>query len=351
MTREEELKSKIEANKQKRIEYAHNSDKIRAIDQEDAEASVELAGIEQLNKAKEDMEKEQEAAQQVRIQEQEEKVATLTLPYDFNELYGDSTANDSIIEVVQIFIRKDNEEHNAEVEELVSRHREDKTAWSEREIQLQRQLSELQKINNDNNAQAILDAEEFTRLEQQIAQLKTEKADAESKRDAAVAKAEGLELLLTEKEAHIQTLRDENAIGASRTVNITAIEASDRLAALVEKSKNAKIKSAAELALENQLPFRGKITLDGSVAPIALEEPTFPNASHTPIELEQATTLAIPAESQVEPFRTAEVESGNTVDNGPSSEDGQGAVSRAEFEELKGRVNNLYRVANISEVA
>jgi chromosome segregation ATPase len=294
------------------------------------------------------LQEEQQAAQQVRIQAQEEKVATLSLPYDFNELYSDTTANDSIIEVVQIFLRKANDEHNAEIETLIAQHREDQRASAERELQLKRQNDQLQEENK-----ALQEANNF--LAEQASESKLEKMDAEAKRDAAVTKAEGLELLLSEKEAHIQTLRDEAAIGASKAINVTAIEASDRLAALVEQSKSAKIKSAAELALESDIPFRGKVLVDGVVAPpIAPEVPTFQpgdtQTDDTTDQLDETGFIPIPADHQEVAPITFPVQSGDTMVGGTSATDGQGALEER-VAKLEATVKELCEVCNIAEVA
>jgi predicted MPP superfamily phosphohydrolase len=301
---------------------------------------------------------EQEAAQQVRIQAQEEKVATITLPFDFNELYGDTTANESIIEVVQIFLRSANDEHNSEIAQLTDAHKEEIRASGEREVQLKRQNDELNLIlDNANGAIEVVNeqlAEEKAAHDEVLKMLNETKLrlnDAESKRDAAVRDKEAAESLLAEKQAHIDTLRAEIAVGAKNAINVTNINPSDRLAALVEQSKNAKIKSAQDLALENDVPFRGKVLVDGVVAPpIALEVPTFPNqADNTSHQLDQTGPSPIPADHPEVTFPTDfPVQSGNEVDPGAPSADGPSAeaVTREEFESLRAEMNSKFNIVN-----
>jgi chromosome segregation ATPase len=292
-------------------------------------------------------------AKQVRIQEQEVKVASITLPHNFNEVFDDPRANDIIIEVIKDFQRQAIAEHNAEVESLIAQHREEIRTSSEHELQLKRKNEELQQENN-------LIAADRDQSKERLQQLSIELTDALSKRDAAVRDKEASESLLAEKQTHIDTLRNEIAIGASKAINVTNINPSDRLAQLIEQSKSAKIKSAAELALESATPFRGKVLVDGVVAPLSVPEvPIFQPehiqaGDHPHTELGTQTDATTPAVDAVDHFRPEEVQAVPApVAIGTSSENGQGTetVTRAEFETLKGKVDHLYRHANISEVA
>lgn len=275
----------------------------------------------------------------LRFQEQEEKVQSLTLPYDFNKLYDDTTANETIIEVVQLFMREANTEHNNEVQGLIDAHREEMRAASDRELQLKRQNVELQSIIENGSAENKELIRQNGDYRDHIAQITLERDDALSKRDAAVREKEGIELLLTEKDAHIQTLRDEMAIGASRAINVTEVKASDRLAALVEQSKSAKIKSSIELALERTEPIRGKI--DVVAPPKALEDATFPTqAGNTAnIGLDNVQVSGVPANDQEVTFplphaNAPEVPSlGTTMVAGQPETETNNGVTKAEFEE------------------
>jgi hypothetical protein len=332
------------------------TDQLAQLDPNNRDNLVEIAGLEQkkavLIMKMEDSkaQEEQQAAQMVRIQAQEEKVESIVLPQNinFNEAFDDPRANEIIIEVVKDYQRKANAEHNAEIEGLIAQHREDLRAAADRELQLKRQNDELQ---------ALLEIEERANDENLsfIAQLKIERDDAYAKRDAAVSKAEGLELLLAEKEAHIQTLRDEAAIGASRTINVTAIEASDRLSQLVKESAAEKANRA--LARWADVIEVKPVVVDPPIMPAgqAVFQPGDTQTDDTTNQLDQTGFIPIPADHQEVAPITFPVQSGDAVDSGVSSTNGEGQtearVTREEFEALKATVKELCEVCNIAEVA
>lgn len=67
--------------------------------------------------------------------------------------------------------------------------------------------------------------------------------DAESKRDAAVAKADGMEILVQEKQAQIDILRTENAVGAVNAPYVVDLEARrEEARAIAESIKASRIK-------------------------------------------------------------------------------------------------------------
>jgi hypothetical protein len=320
MTLAEQLKAlKGKLNAENDLGGQRDMTKIAELEQQIADLNIQILAENQAQQA------------EVKAQEQEEKVQAIKLPYDFNELYGDTTANDSIVEIVQIFLREANAENNAEVLKLTEEHREEIRAAIEREIQLKRQNDELQQ--KFEAAQ-----QEILRVSQENQQLTLERDDALAKRDAAVNEKEGIELMLKEKQEHIEKLRDEMAIGASRAINVINVNPSDRLAALVEQSKSAKIKSAAELALERTEPFRGKVVATQQ----SLEEATFPAQAGNPadIGLDNSQVSGIPSGDQEVSFPelpsaiAPEVPTLPTpVAEGSSSDSGQGSITREELED------------------
>lgn len=275
------------------------------------------------------MVEEQEKAAQERVQAQEERVESISLPYDFSEVFGDPRANDIVIELIKEFQRTAYADHNAEVELLISEHKAE--------------LAEVKRsssvILNGYNELSI----KYASISTELVQVKNERDDAISKRDAAVRQAEGLETLLAEKQAHIDQLRDEIAVGAKAAVQVTNISPSDRLAQLVQDSKNAKVKSALDIALENTTPFRGKVLSDGqAVAPlVAPEVPNFPivNPSGDTVSTMDSTgTTDVPAEDTVTPSQGEVQAVRSDVVSGNASEDGQTlqeAFRRIEALELK----------------
>lgn len=242
---------------------------------------------------------------EARVQVQEEKVESISLPYDFNEVFDDPRANEMISELIKEYKRADYAEHNTELTQMVTEHREELRAAADRELQLKRQNDELQakyeetyaKLGNTSKMFAELETE-HNKLRDDYQGVVLEREDALSKRDAAVREKEGIETLLTEKQEHIDKLRDEIAIGAKAAINVMNISPTDRLAALVEQSKSAKIKSSVELALERMDPIRGKI--DVVAPPKALEEATFPTQTNDSanIGLDNGQASEIPASDQ-----------------------------------------------------
>lgn len=265
-----------------------------------------------------------------RVQVQETKVAAIILPYDFNELFGDPNANDIVIELIKDLQRQAYAEHNAELTEMATAHRDELRAAADRELQLKRQNDELQEVG----AQM---GEKLLSLRSDIGQAIIERDDALAKRDAAVREKEGIELLLAEKQAQIDTLRDEIAIGAKAAVNVTSIAGTDKLAQLIEASKQAKVKSAVDIALENPVPFRGKVISDGAVVQLNAPEvqPFRPidQASDSGYQLVTGPVSELPADDQVEESfrRLEEVQAVSTgLVEGTSSEVGQGEKTLAE---------------------
>lgn len=232
-------------------------DKIKSEGQKGSEGNQEL--LNQWMQEKKDLEDliaESEKAD--RAQQIEEKVASIELPYDFNDLYETSTANATIIEIVQQFKRQDLVEHNAEIEKLTQLHKEQMSeqmrAANDRESQLQRQNKELQ-----NDLQENVAAQKAT--EEENASLKLQLKEANFTKDNAATQLEEANAEIARLKSHIDDLVKEQAVGAREAHKV--IETNQTLNELIAKTneeKQAKIKSSAELAAEGALGFRGKVT-------------------------------------------------------------------------------------------
>jgi hypothetical protein len=219
---------------------------------------------------KSDLKKDLETAlaEEARTQSQTEAVESITLPLDFNDLFENPLANEMIIEVVKQFQIQAYANHNAELEQIKSSYEGRLRGADEREAQLQRQNGELQNAIEAERQQSMLDAKEHAELMQQIAQLGLEKQDAESKRDAAVSEKEGIELLLTEKQAQIEQLRQDlaNAPAPKQAIDITP---TDKLAQMVKEST---IEKANRGLMRWGLPTLEIPTIDGQTQPVAAPE-------------------------------------------------------------------------------
>lgn len=237
---------------------------------------------------------EQEQAKQMRVQVQEEKVQSIQLPHNFDEVFGDPRANEIITEVIREFQRQAYEEHNAEVEQLIARNQEESRAATDRELQLQRQNKELQDSLEAEHKQAKRDAQEFVDLEHKIAQLQLEQQDAESKRDAAARELETAQQEINRLNSHIDDLRKEIAVGAKEAHKVTDIGSNNKLNALVKQSLEEKVnrglerwsKMMPDVIAPPEItvsPFRGDDQADNTTVP--MDEPADGNdtASHTEV--------------------------------------------------------------------
>lgn len=233
-------------------------DKIKSEGQKGSEGNQEL--LNQWMQEKKDLEDliaDSEKAD--RAQQIEDKVASFELPYDFNDLYENSTANATIIEIVQQFKRQDLVEHNAEIEKLTQLHKEQLSeqmrAANDRESQLQRQNKELQ-----NDLQENVAAQKAT--EEENASLKLQLKESNFTKDNAATQLEEANAEIARLKSHIDDLVKEQAVGAREAHKV--IETNQTLNELIAKAneeKQAKIKSSAELAAEGALGFRGKVEL------------------------------------------------------------------------------------------
>jgi hypothetical protein len=270
----------------------------------------------------------------------------------------------------------------SEVKLINLQHQEDLRAAADRELQLKRQNDELQAKIEAEMKQAQDDAVEYSNLLQQIAKLELDKQDADSKRDAAVRDKESLEELLAEKQNHIETLRAEIAVGAVRATQV--IDQSAQLKEIADKIKASRI-HVYDVVPDNEYApknFTAKRTDNGKevsynwtqarnyivvtdeeeVSRFRTEHATQSVVSdsaldETAVNLEEPEALQMVEEATTplseETFRPEEVQTVPDPMDRDSvvSESYAETVSRQEFETLKGKVEHLYRVANISEVA
>lgn len=284
-----------------------------------------------------------EEAEQQRIQVQESKVESITLPYDFSEIFEDPRANEMIVELIKEYQRAAYAEHNAELNEMATGHRDELRAATDRELQLKRQNDELQQENQLISSDREQTKERLQQFSDKLAEVARDLGDALSKRDAAVREKEGIELLVAEKQAQIDTLRDEIAIGAVAAINVTNISPTDRLAQLVQDSKNAKVKSALDIALESNAPFRGKVITDGAVVQLNAPEATpfrpIDTSGNTSNQLVTGPSETVSADDQVTPSEGEVQAVQSPVVEGSTSEDGQTlAEAFRRIEALENRV-------------
>jgi hypothetical protein len=278
------------------------------------EVGATQTDIDQWNAQIAEFKKEKEAVQQLqqdqegRQQAQEEKVESIKLPYDFNEIFSDgdlkvTTANSMIIEVIKDFQRESDVLHNAEVDKLKFDHKEELRAASDRESQLQRQNSELQATIDAGNSE--------------MAQLSHEKTDAESKRDAAVRELDAAITEINQLKGWNYDLQQKlnNAPAPKAAIDITP---TDKLAQLVKESSEAKANRGLqrwatmlpEVVAPPVLP-----SLENNSAEVAALPPELPNVGESfrqdeiPSGLGSATAGQDQGvqESQVEDFVTASV--------------------------------------------
>lgn len=292
-------------------------------------------------------EKEQARAEVIEAKVQDEAIPFAVAGIDFTELPAEVIT--LIDEVVKADRRRILREHEEELKQVES-------AAEEREIQLKRKNDELQQAIN-----AYL--EENNLLRNQVHQLTLEKQDAEQKRDAAVTEMEHFRTELDKANTEIDRLNSqiddyqkEKVFGerqAQQIIDVTpeennsisaAIEAVKKLYAKVEDwgsvQKVIKPDGTFELTTRQQLAeewapieppevpsFRGEDSQTDIVAPevAAPVEDTFPN------------TAAQHGDNQGT--------DGSHVGTVP-----QEAVTRAEFEALKQRVEAL-ETARLREAA
>lgn len=192
---------------------------------------------------------EQSQEQEQRVQKQEEQVQSIKLPFDFNDIFDNKNANEMIKELIQQFQRQANADHNAELEQVHNDNREKLRAAEEREVQLQRQNTELNHQLENESSQLAMVITDRDQARKELHQVTLELEDANSKRDAAVRELEDAKREIERLNGHIDDLRKDAAVGARNGYKVTDIAANDKLAQLVKES--AAEKAARGLARWN----------------------------------------------------------------------------------------------------
>lgn len=209
---------------------------------------------------------------QGREQAQTEKVESITLPYDYNDILDNPLANETIIEVVKSFQRQAYDEHNTEVARINAEWNEKvkaiNTAADEYSALLKQEFADLQQRLDAENEQAQKDAKELNELTQQVSQLTLEKQDLESKHKAAAT-------ALDEANQEIERLKQPKQPSLD-------ISTTDKLADLAARAKESTIEKANRGLARWNLP--------------ALELPNLP-------QVDQVTTPEIPATQEVHTFQ------------------------------------------------
>lgn len=336
-SREQELLQKLENNKERRIQNASNESKLRAIEEEDAAYNAEL---EQIQQAK----SEQEAAQQVRIQAQEEKIENEPVPFQLAGVDLSALPVEFIAvmeQITKIDRRNMAGDYNAEIQKLMEARLEDGRAWAERELQLKRQNSELQKEIQTKGEQLLTEATKVAKLEEEVEEwrglldeetskrhkLEYEIHFANSQRDAAMTELDGVKLALEVAQEEIQQMRAADHYGeanAQKIIDITPEETSE-IQSLVNNL-------AKKLVTVNAIGGNWKEAVydDGSKLVVHADEvATLEQVSPFPVntELAQANvepSAIIEAVTPEVTFQTEfPVQSGDAVDQGLAHEDGK----------------------------
>lgn len=237
---------------------------------------------------------QQEQARLVRVQVQEEKVQSIQLPHNFDEVFGDPRANEIITEVIREFQRQAYEEHNAEVEGIHNSYRAQLSEAGVREAELKLKIDVMkQEIDKGIEEKVILIRDNANYLKFNH-KLETVKDDAELKRDAAVRELETAQQEINRLNSHIDDLRKEIAVGAKEAYKVTDIGSNNKLNALVKQSLEEKVNKGLErwskmmpdIVAPPEItvsPFRGDDKANDTVVPV--DEPADGNdtASHTEV--------------------------------------------------------------------
>jgi hypothetical protein len=343
--RKEELQGLIDSRK-KQIDEGVSLAAKGVIESEIAAFESEIAAME--------TQAEQEAAQSVRIQEQEVKREGYMLPTDLNAFFSNgsylnadgepyvvTSANKIALQIVKDALTENDNEHNAKYADLESKYNTDTT-------KLRSERDTFKKDSEDSD-QVI----ESLRL--QLSQAVIERDDAFAKRDAAVEEKKqrdaqesaDLQKMIADEQAEKERKAAEDR--AKRTV-YDVVPDND----INPKNYTAKLASTGETVTFNwtQKNFYTVLTDEAEVSQFRAqhaEQSAVPDpALDTPVDV--PTIPAIPEVTAPEAqFPKDPVQSGNEVDTGTSSTDGPSAetVTRAEHEALKARVDSLTNLAEV----
>jgi hypothetical protein len=293
-----------------------------------------------------------EAQQQERVQAQTEKVESITLPYDYNDILGNPLANETIIEVLKQDRLQSYDEHNIDIDRIHAgwkvRLDELTNEWDATKTKLYVVNSELQAKLDAETEQAQMDAIEIMELSQQVAQLGLEKKDADLKRDAALLElSDALATIESQKQAAIENVELKAQVEALQQ-ELTAkkaltVNGNDKLAELASKAKESTIEKANRGLARWNLP--------------AIEVPSMP----------EAQPLAMPEIPAAQEEHPKDAENTATITEGDPSTTGNQPVeqvvakaaeetpvtyaTKEEHEALVARVATIERHANIQAVA
>lgn len=245
-----------------------------------------------------------------RTQAQTKAVNAIQLPLDYNDLFVNSAANDTIIEIVREFQTKAYADHNAEIEAVYA-------DWKTNVNELKADIFDLQTRLEQEALKAHYDAKEITGWEQRYAQLLLDKQDAESKRDNAANE-------LANANAEIYRLTQLIATPAPEPKAVE-ISTNDRLTELAAKAKQSAADNAAR-AVARWNESNPTFTVP------ALDIPSLPQVAEEPAAAETPQTEVPTAVPSVD-------------GNGDSAQvvgaEAETTVTRAEHEALKARVTAL----------
>jgi hypothetical protein len=291
--------------------------------------------------------------QQVRIQAQEEKVESIVLPYDFDDIFENKSANEMIIELLKEYKRKDYEEHNAEIQQLIAEHKNHVSTLQAIVTTIKQQNAELQGENtalslHSSDLGDMLEAEKVAHSE-----TKLRVNEIETNRSNAVKQLEEAQAEIAQLKSWNDDLRAQAAQGVRKAIDVIDISPSEKLALMVKETNEQK----ANRGLARWAEMMPEVVAPPVVsAGPAVFQPGDTQADDTAHQLDETGFIPIPADHQeVAAPVTFPVQSGDAVDNGLSSENGSQAetVTRQEFEALKALVKECCDVCNvdIAEVA
>ncbi|MFB7817404.1 hypothetical protein ACFC0X_24945 [Paenibacillus chitinolyticus] len=231
----------------------------------------------------------QKAEHEQYVQQQAEEIEKFVLPFDYNDIFSNAKANETIDAVVKQALYQQNEKHVDEIAALKERNRTEQQAADERESQLRRQNEELQNINKQ-------DRDQIIRLENDLQQKRIELQDIQAKRDAVYRELDGAQKELAEIKDENERLNHQLSESKRSEVRVQSINVNEHLAKLADEAKQAKIKSSVEIAMEGST-FRGKIT-PSIILPQTEQVFSFRPSDNTP-DVEANVEQGTFAESQV----------------------------------------------------
>lgn len=212
--------------------------------------------------------------QQERVQAQEEKISSITLPYDFNEVFGDPRANDIVTELIQQFQREAYAEHNEEIAKLNAETKEKLRAAEEREIEYKYQNDQLQhdnRIQLDQIAvlQETLEEEKRANTEalNLLNETKIRMNEIETNRGNAARELEQAQAEIKRLNENLDLMQKEKALGAREAYKVHDVGTSDKLSTLVQQSLADKAKSAYDRFLERNKDVAQELDLKPIVLP------------------------------------------------------------------------------------